>query len=519
MLLAVFIGYALANAAPQIREAWASYRAQSEFNLGYKALAKGDEFAAIAHFEKGLSGDPRNSHIQEQLSFLHEKYKVAKTDVNINALNLKKPAVTPSFLPNESTTTAPTYASELPPISAEPFTSAQPTNTLAPSTFSNNQPPIQPYSQNTSRYKASNSDPRLWWNASPQETLEKEDPRYMDHYGTPEVPTTNTQVYALNKQGYKALREGREAEAIAAFQASIRHDPEQSLILRQLGYLHKSRGEDREATYVFQNALKLGGLDRQTEKTIEREVDYLTDRWKFNFTSTIRSNPAGTFEVATVGPSLAQTQSSFQAEYRPNLTPLLNPHRLAAFARVIGSHPDNRTSTDSRTNQAGIGIKGKPFPSQNLFLSAERLIPLGILARKDWLLRATWSHGAGYQQPPGKNSWFNWSLYADAAIIDPSDPDFFGTAKAQFGKSWQIGPDGLNTRVTPFISISSVLQEADFTTTLVEAGPGIEFNVDLPRSRIFYFPLTFDFRTEYRQKLAGNSVSDSGFLLTFGFDF
>lgn len=529
MLLAIFIGYILADMAPTLREGWASYRAQSEFSLGYKALAKGDEFAAIAHFERGLAGDPKNLHIKEQLGFLHEKYQPANADLRINAFSLQQPgpniAPAPSAITNAPLNTAAAYVPSPSPVTAESFapgasaynyTNGTAYNPPQPTAFSHNQPAVQPYSRHAARIEDADANPRLWWNASPQETLEDED---ISYNSVPAAPSIDAQVYALNEQGYRALREGREAEAIAAFQASLRHDPEQSLILQQLGYLHKSRGEDREATHVFQNALRLGGLDRETEKRIEREVDYLTDRWKFNFTSTIRGNPASSFEVATVGPSLAQTQSSFQAEYRPNLTSWLNPHRLTAYGRVIGAHPDNQTFTDSRTNQAGIGIKGKPFPSQNLYLSAERLIPLGIFARDDWLLRATWSHGSGYQKPEGQNSWFNWSVYADAAVIDPSDPDFFGSARAQFGKSWQIGPDGLNTKVTPFISISSVIQEADFTTTLVEAGPGIEFNVELPISKAFYFPNTVDIRTEYRRKIAGNSVSDSGFLFTVGLDF
>jgi|GEM_PF-2795883 len=512
--VAVIFGYSLAKSDANILKPWAIYRAQADFNSGYRALARGDDLIAVSYFERGLEKDPENTHAQQQLDFLLMKYRqVAKAQLAVNEVRIVEPA-------QVQQQPAPHYTAPIPSESPSSFITAASANPAAAidlgtpnGTFlrdDSNEVDYRDLQQRLLTERAYDEhNPSVYQPANLQKR----------RIALSEVKV-GSESYVLNEQGYRSLREGREAEAIAAFEHSLRRNPDQSIILRQLGYLHKSRGEDKKAAASFKKALKLGGLDVKTEKHVKKEVDYLDDRWKFNANIVYRANQFDTFETAVSGPSLAQSQSSFQGEYRPNLTPGLNPHHLTAFSRILVAHLPGSYDFDTRTYQLGLGVKGKPLPSQNLYLSAERLVAIGAFSRNDWLLRASWSTGTGYEPPEGKRSWFNWSFYADAALINPSNPDVFGTAKAQFGRSWQIGPDDFKTFVRPFINISAVYQDAaDFTTTLVEAGPGLEFSMDTSGNPLFFLPNKLNVGAEYRQRIAGNSFSPSGILLYLDVNF
>ena len=106
VLLAVVFGYGFAKSGTEIVKPWAVYRAQTDFNFGYKALQRGDELLAMSYFERGLEKDPENTHAAQQLNLLLTKYReIGASRVEVNNIEAIAPAAAPYSAPHVTGTT------------------------------------------------------------------------------------------------------------------------------------------------------------------------------------------------------------------------------------------------------------------------------------------------------------------------------------------------------------------------------------------------------------------------------
>ncbi|MFZ5609443.1 MAG: NfrA family protein [Pseudomonadota bacterium] len=316
-----------------------------------------------------------------------------------------------------------------------------------------------------------------------------------------------------NAIGYAALQRGETRPALRAFEASLAANPDQSLIQRQVGYLKKQMGDHRGAVRAFGHALMLGGLAPAERIGLEREVSDLDKRFGLAAYTAWRSEALDRLELAALGASLGQSQSALEAAWRPELGHAANRHRLTFFARGLWGYAGDTLDPDGDSLQAGIGVRARPLPGQNLSVGLERLVALGAAARNDWMVRAAWSMGTGYAPPAEGGDWPFWSIYLDGALINPADPDLFLTGDARLGHGWRLDGAG-RWMLTPFAAASGVVQQAGATTSLVEGGAGLWLRYRFNEGQGRAPASALDLRVEYRAKLGGDSPSGAGFLIT-----
>ncbi|RME64733.1 MAG: hypothetical protein D6782_07685, partial [Alphaproteobacteria bacterium] len=320
--------------------------------------------------------------------------------------------------------------------------------------------------------------------------------------------------FALNSRGYQALAQGDRAAAIGYFTQSLADDPGQSLIQRQLGFLHRAAGQNTQAAAAFRAALAMDGLEPDVRHALGREVADIEDRVDLSSYAIYRAEALSTRDINLLGASLAQSQGGVEAAWRPWADGRLAARRATLYGRLLWGFADDRLDIVGRSAQAGIGVRARPVAAVNLVAGIERLIAVGGDARDDWMARLSYSAGAGYDAAPIEAAWWHWHVYGDLALIDPGRPDILGALEGRLGRAVRLA--GLGGLVaTPFLGANAAFEDAFETTTLVEAGPGLWlrywFNADrfaTPRSAL-------DLRLEYRFELAGDSSAGSGLVLTF----
>ena len=319
--------------------------------------------------------------------------------------------------------------------------------------------------------------------------------------------------------GYATLSAGDRTAAIGAFRTALPLTDDADTAA-QLGYVLKDAGRRREAAQAFRTAIdRLDDARQAPDKGVllRREVRDGEDRVDLSAYAFYRQD--GLPDGALVGPTraLGQSQGSVAGAVRiPG--PRLGAGRwIKAFGRTFWAFEQDRLAPQDDSVQAGVGLSAKPFGAANLVLAAERLIAVGRNARDDWLLRASWSAGRGYEGRPGQTRWPFWSVYLDGAIIDPADPDLFGAAETRAGWTFAVaGP----LEVTPHGLISGLIQEDPFdTVSLLEAGPGATVTWRLGGDRYRAPGAALTLSAHYRFRIAGNADGGGGPTVTLAVGF
>lgn len=317
--------------------------------------------------------------------------------------------------------------------------------------------------------------------------------------------------------GYARLAAGDAARALDAFEQARRLAPEDALLLRQLGYLYKSAGRRREASEAFRAAILAelagGEADVQRLDLLRRERrDLARQDSGASLTMLWRRDRRNDSPLVLGNPVLSRSQGLLEAHRRLPVS----SGAPEAFARLIWQIDGADPTPAEDSLQAGIGLAARPFEGINLVLAAERLIAIGDAARDDWLARLSWSQGSGVGLSPGQSSRLFWSLYGDAALIDPARPDLQFGAEGRLG--WQGNLGGAT--LAPHLMVFALFQDdASGTPGIVEAGPSLLLRLPFGGSLTRAPGHAISLRLSYRKKLAGDAAAANGATLTLAFEF
>ncbi len=304
-------------------------------------------------------------------------------------------------------------------------------------------------------------------------------------------------------QGYDAYRRGDHSTAIRHFEQALKFTHDDKLLRLQLAYAYKISGQNDKAAENFKKV-----IDHYDGSNfpIKREIEQLENR--FNITSYAIYRDESSNHRQLSGPDLTQSQAGVEVSYQPEKIGFNNGRKFQIYGRLMSGMTPGKFEPDPDSFQAGLGLRLKPLPDHNLVLSAERLIKIGNFARNDWMLRAGYSrdHGTDYRED--KNNWWGYSLYLDAAIITPSNPDIFLTAQAIGGYNMALSPGlVLQPRMTGLIT----WQKDSFEqANLIEAGPGLNMRYYFNDTKYEAYRSHIDLTIEYRLKISGNSIGGSG---------
>ncbi len=327
-------------------------------------------------------------------------------------------------------------------------------------------------------------------------------------------------AWSFKAAGYAFLRADRPADALAAFRRAIPLAPEDPVLWQEIGYLEKRLHHPRRAERAFARAM--AALDRlpadaparRDRPLLARERMFLADRWQGAVEVVWRADSPETAPVILSERSLTQSQISARISYPLGLH-LSGPVRV--FARVLAGTEGRGLLPKGRTVQAGLGLRWQPLPEENLVLAVERLVAIGRFARNDFLVRAAWSRGSDWLPDlDGRHPHRYWSVYLDAALIDPADPDLLGNAQLRFGRQWFWGERIL--RAT--IALTAFGQRDAFgTVTLLQGEPQLEVLWPLT-SLAGPHPLTMlVFTVSFQKKILGSSRNNRGLSLQLGLRF
>jgi len=307
------------------------------------------------------------------------------------------------------------------------------------------------------------------------------------------------------RQGYAAYGTGDYAAAITHFETAIKFSDNDKLLHLQLAYAYKSLGQNAKAGKSFKAVIDQYGK-AAAPFHIRREIEQLENRFNISAYSIYRDEPAERRRLT--GPDLTQSQAGLEVSYQPEKIGFNNGRKTQIYGRLLSGMEMDQVDLNPDSYQAGIGLRFKPYANHNLVLSAERLIKVGDFARNDWMLRAGYSrdHGTDYRED--KKSWWSYSLYLDAAIIDPLSPDIFLTAQAISGFNIAIS-QGLILQ--PRLTGLTTWQKDSFQqASLMEAGPGLNLKYYFNDTIYEAYRSHLDLTVEYRLKIFGNSIGGSG---------
>lgn len=311
----------------------------------------------------------------------------------------------------------------------------------------------------------------------------------------PEIPPAENWRHAA-KRGYDAYARFDYERAILYFDQALKDMPDNRELHLQLAYAHKALGNKSQALNHFKSAIE---HSKVVPFTLRREVERLDNRFSLDGYVIYRAESSG---PRPLGADLTQSQAGLEGTYH-----LENPS-VQTYARLLSAMEKGHLTPNPDSYQAGLGLKVKPLSGHNLVLSAERLVKIGGFARNDWMLRVGYSLNQGTDYREDRTEWWSYSLYLDAALIDPADPDIFLTVQITGGYSMILAPGLLlQPRLTGLVT----WQKDSFRlASLIEAGPGLNVRYYFNETKYQAYRSYLDLSLDYRLKLSGTSIGSSG---------
>ncbi len=318
------------------------------------------------------------------------------------------------------------------------------------------------------------------------------------------LTTIRTDGYQSAKLGYAAYDAGDYTIAAIHFEQALEHVLNSQNIHKQLAYTHKILGNNEKAITHFKAAID-HYTDSKAPFSLRREVEQLENRFNVSGYVIYRDESSATQQL---GADLTQSQTGIEVSYQPKNIGFKNGKTIQLYGRLLSAMEKDSLNPDSDSYQAGLGARIKPFTDHNLVFSAERLVKVGTFARNDWMIRAGYSRDFNTDYQTEKNSWWSYSLYLDAALIKPTDPDIFLTAQAIGGYNSSVSKDVI---IQPRITTLYSWQKDQFRqASLWEAGAGVNLRYYFNDTKYEAYRSHIDLTLEYRVKISGNSIGGSG---------
>jgi tetratricopeptide (TPR) repeat protein len=306
-----------------------------------------------------------------------------------------------------------------------------------------------------------------------------------------------------------------DAEALAAFKAALRPSSTSEDFL-DAAYAAKRIGRNQEARNYFAKAIEALPPNKPVDPAqrfgLRREVESLSRTWGASL---------GTdYHQGGILPGFTNNQKVVQqgAEvyYQPEF--LTSRGRMVQFyvQGFENLYDAQGGATGGPTLQPSIGLRAKPFESQNLVLAAQRLFLGGRYTQQDWLLRVAYSADRGTDLQAGASAWTYWQVYTEGAyFIDAKR--YIHTLEARWGGSWRLGPlEGLVA--TPHLVLAGDFDNQNVQRTSSGLGAGLALRQWFRQNKTMAPASWAEFSIQYRAKL-GNADRGGGFFARLSFWF
>ncbi len=320
---------------------------------------------------------------------------------------------------------------------------------------------------------------------------------------------------------YLYRAEGRDLEALPHLEKALKQDPEQLAVRKELAYALEASGQREAASEQFREVIDqlsdepaLQG-DAQVERSREvygfkREVTELernvVGSAYFVLGDALKIGEGMTSPIGETG---SQNQGGAELGYNLPGTEWFRAGALQPFGRAFWGLDNNSLRPEGDSLQLGFGLRYRPFASQNVVLSAERLVAVGSDARDDWLFRASYSFLDGMDIDPRPSPTNFTSMYVDSAVIPSDNSAVFLNSEILQGISFKIPPYVvLSPHVVAF---GQFIDDAE-TESALGLGPGLRATLWLGESRYEAARAYALVDVQYRWQAAGGLDSDGLFV-------
>jgi adsorption protein A len=290
---------------------------------------------------------------------------------------------------------------------------------------------------------------------------------------------------------YKAI--GREREATTLFAQLAEREPNQPAVFEELAYAHLRRSDTSGAVNWFKRSLDARAAHRlqhpgdaeasEPKMTqLRNEVARLSRHYDFTmYLASAAEGPTADARSPTGAGTLPSGQGGMELSYQPPKIGNRNERLFQMFARLLWNASGAPLAFESESAQTGIGVRYKPFGSQALFFSGERLLALGQNDAGRWLFRSSYSWNHGLEVVPSRRAWNYTTLYGDIAYFSGGGDNRLNYLEARQGRTISIAAAAL---VSPHVMMQSRVGGLERPgQAYVQAGPGLSLKMFIDRRR------------------------------------
>ncbi|CAN7554357.1 bacteriophage N4 adsorption protein A [Trinickia sp. LjRoot230] len=285
-------------------------------------------------------------------------------------------------------------------------------------------------------------------------------------------PKDDTAMKTL-QTAYDLLREGHDADALAAFRQGFAGGAGGAGNYADAAYAAKRLGENDDAVELFKHSLDTDdsehAFDVQRRFGYRREVQQLERTWGFVVSLPYQGSafsPQGTVNVL---------QPGIEAYWQPPKIGYQNGRVLQFFVRGYGTAYDGSGNvTGMPTVQGSVGVRYKPIIDQNLVVAAERLVRIGRFSTNDWLARLGYSSEAGSDLRITEPSWRSWQVYGEADYF-MHQGRYVLYSELRYGHTWALPSISDHLTIYPHVALVFDHDNRETQKTALGVGPGVQF--------------------------------------------
>lgn len=276
---------------------------------------------------------------------------------------------------------------------------------------------------------------------------------------------------------YLYYQEGHytEAESTMRYLASLEPLDSRYLEGQAFSAEHQFDWQSAESAYGQLIALDDEYYSESNKVAAKRRLKTLENDWSFQFTDLVRLDQSPQSDDGSPIPFASYSGffslgTSYRIYHRGGEVKLIG--------RLYGTNQESDLFPENETIQAALGLNYKPFYSQNLIFSAERIFALNQY-EDDWLIRASYSmdHNTFWQSSDAPDHWY-YSVYADVARYTETSQDYL-TLNARLGRRYYF--QGSSWAWQPYLT-GGWANNDDETRTDLGLGLGLlGFSVDSER--------------------------------------
>ena len=214
--------------------------------------------------------------------------------------------------------------------------------------------------------------------------------------------------------GYAYQDLGRYQDAGVALSRSLDADRDQLALYEDLGNVRVKEIRNDDAIALFEQAIDNTPLypvhDEQERADVaerrlrmRREVSELSRRFSLlAYTSICFGSSNCEVGASPLSAGASKSQGGVELAVRPPVVGFRDGRVFELISRVLFEQEVNSIEPRGQTTVITLGVRYKPFPTLDGYLSAERLFGVGSAAQNNVLLRGTLGWQQGYAMQPGR---------------------------------------------------------------------------------------------------------------------